>query len=229
MRNDFEGVAFDLDGTLYPNYRLNSRIFPHVLRELRLVIAFGKARTLIRKAQEDPSYKKPDDFYMYQAEVTAGILSQNAEPLKYVIERRIYRAWEPPFMYIKLFDGVMETLTTLKQAGYKLGLLSDFPPEKKLEYLGLKGLWDAVLCSECSGAIKPHPQSFNDLAAAMKLPPEKILYVGNSRDYDVVGASRAGMKTAWIKHPMFPGKGFKKPRPDFSFSNYRQLHDFMID
>jgi putative hydrolase of the HAD superfamily len=63
----------------------------------------------------------------------------------------------------------------------------------------------------------------------MSLPPEKILYVGNSRSYDVAGANRAGMKTAWIKSPLFPGNGLKKPLPDFSFNNYRQLSGFMLD
>jgi FMN phosphatase YigB (HAD superfamily) len=53
--------------------------------------------------------------------------------------------------------------------------------------------------------------------------------VGNSRPYDVVGAEKAGMKTAWVKSPLFPGSGLKKPKPDFTFSNYRQLHDFMIN
>jgi hypothetical protein len=37
------------------------------------------------------------------------------------------------------------------------------------------------------------------------------------------------MKTAWIKSPFFPGSGLKKPLPDFSFNNYRQLSAFMLD
>jgi len=53
--------------------------------------------------------------------------------------------------------------------------------------------------------------------------------VGNSRSYDVAGAKRAGMKTAWIKSVLFPGRGLKKPRPDFVFSNYRQLYNYMLN
>jgi HAD superfamily hydrolase (TIGR01549 family) len=228
MRNGIEGVAFDLDGTLYPNYRLRLRILPAVLKELRLVAAFGMARGIIRKEQENSGVVQ-SDFYQYQADIIAKILSVPADTLKEKIDRYIYKAWEPPFKNIKFFKGVKETVAALRKAGYKLGLLSDFPPEIKLEYLGLDGLWDAVLCSESFGTIKPHPLSFKELAAAMALPPEKILYVGNSRSYDVAGANRAGMKTAWIKSVLFPGRGLKKPRPDFSFNNYRQLYDFMIN
>ncbi|MCL2440754.1 MAG: HAD family hydrolase [Treponema sp.] len=232
MRSGIEGIAFDLDGTLYPNYRLNIRLVPFIMKELRLIAAFGKARVIIRKEQEKGNLPQ-GCFYDYQAKLTAKLLSVNAEQLKEKIDKLIYRGWEPMFKNIKLFKKVTCSLSGFRKAGYKLGLLSDFPPEKKLEYLGLSkwgdgDSWDAVLCSERCGALKPHSLSFKELAAAMKLPCEKILYVGNSHSYDVTGAAAAGMKTAWIKNPLVLGSGNKKPKADFSFHNYRQLYSFMI-
>jgi putative hydrolase of the HAD superfamily len=227
MREKIEGVAFDLDGTLYPNYRINIRLVPFILKELRFVWAFGKTRKKIRKEQTASTLPQTN-FYDYQADIIAKYHGESAAVLKEKIDRLIYRGWEPIFKNIKLFKGVTETLAALKNAGYKLGLLSDFPPQTKLEYLNITGIWDTVLCSEHYGALKPHPKSFIELASVMSLPPEKILYVGNSRSYDVAGAAGIGMKTAWIKNPLFPGSGFKKPKPDFSFSNYRQLQDFML-
>jgi putative hydrolase of the HAD superfamily len=224
MRSDIEGVAFDLDGTLYPNYRFNIKLIPFILKEWRLLAAFGKARTIIRKEQKTSPPAK-DGFYEYQAGITAKLLSADHAQLKEKIDRLIYKGWEPMFKTIKLYHHAKDTLTALRKAGYKLGLLSDFPPEKKLEYLGLDGLWDAVLSSEQFGALKPHPVSFTELASAMSLPCEKILYVGNSRAYDVKGAKRTGMKTAWIKSPLSLGSG----GADFSFSDYRQLCNFMLD
>jgi len=227
MHSGIEGAAFDLDGTLYPNYRLNIKLIPFILKEWRLLSAFGKARNIIRMEQEAPDYRL-DDFYRRQAELAAEILGVPPQPLNEKIERLIYRGWEPLFKEVKLFKGTAETLAALRKAGLKMGLLSDFPPEKKLENLNISGLWDAVLCSERCGALKPHPCSFTELASAMGLPPEKILYVGNSQPYDVVGAKRAGMKTALIKSPLLPG-GRKKPTADFIFNDYRQLYDFMIN
>jgi HAD superfamily hydrolase (TIGR01549 family) len=228
MRDGIEGIAFDLDGTLYPNYRLNIQLIPFILKEWRLLLAFGNARKIIRTEQE----KTPSasgNFYEYQAEIVAKLLAVKSEPMKEKIETLIYNGWVPLFKKIKLYKNVVETLTALRKSGYKLALLSDFPPEKKLEYLGISGIWDAVLCSERCGAIKPHLLSFTELIAAMALPCEKILYVGNSRSYDVAGAKRAGMKTAWIKNVFFPGRGLKKPKPDFVFSNYRQLYNYMLN
>jgi putative hydrolase of the HAD superfamily len=156
------------------------------------------------------------------------LLSVPAEPLKEKIDRLIYKGWEPLFKKIKLFKNVKETLFAMRDVGYKLGVLSDFPPETKLEYLGVSGIWDATLCSERCGALKPHSKSFIDLAQAMALPPENILYVGNSHKYDVTGAAMAGMKTAWIVSGLSPGIRKKQPKPDFYFNNYRQLYNFML-
>jgi putative hydrolase of the HAD superfamily len=247
MRTDIEGVAFDLDGTLYPNYRLNIRLIPFAIKEFSLLYAFGKTRIIIRKEQEAGSIQY-DNFYQHQAEITARLLNAPAETIKEKIEHLIYRGWEPFFKTIDPFQGVRETFIAFHNSGYKLGLLSDFPPEKKLEYLRISEYWDAVYCSEYSGALKPHPLSFTVLAEKMNLPPEKILYVGNSLSYDVGGAKKAGMKTAWIRTFPFNIAGaiedyikttqFSKflpeflyknePKPDFSFNSYRQLFDYML-
>jgi len=227
MRKDIEGVAFDLDGTLYPNYRLNIRLIPFIITKLPLLAAFGKARTIIRKEQEDGSILY-DDFYKRQAEITAEILKTPAESIKEKIETLMYRGWEPLFKKIDLFKNVMETLTAFRNTGYKLGLLSDFPPEKKLDYLRISSFWDAVYCSEYCGALKPHSLPFIKLAEKMNLPPEKILYVGNSVSYDVAGAKKAGMKTALISPIPLPILNKNLPKPDFSFNIYRQLFDYML-
>jgi putative hydrolase of the HAD superfamily len=106
-----------------------------------------------------------------------------------------------------------------------LALLSDFPPETKLKNLGLAGCWDAVLCSEKIGALKPALRPFTELAQALGCPPEQVLYVGNSRLYDAAGARRAGMKTALVTH-WFACSG--KNKADFTFHSYRQLRDFVL-
>ena len=44
-------VAFDLDGTLYPNYSLYIRLLPFLFRHPQLIAALGKARQIIRRQQ----------------------------------------------------------------------------------------------------------------------------------------------------------------------------------
>jgi putative hydrolase of the HAD superfamily len=240
MRNNIEGIAFDLDGTLYPTYSLNIRLIPFIIREWRFLLAFGKARDKIRACQErelaegsgESSFGQ-EALYDTQARLVARILKiagedgKGAVRVKERIETLIYRGWEPFFKKIKLFRHVRETLSAFRQEGLKLGLLSDFPPEQKLKYLGLDGFWDAVLCSERENRLKPHPLPFQSLSEAMALSPDRILYVGNSRLYDAEGAKRAGMKTALIR-PFRLGPAAAGPSVDFIFQDYRQLQKYML-
>ena len=223
MLQGISAVGFDLDGTLYPNYRLNLRLLPFLCRHGRLLSALGKARTIIRREQEQSPASVRPDFYDYQAQVTAGLLRAQPEEIKEKIENLIYRGWGRYFSNIKLFPHVREALAELRAARLKLGVLSDFPPHIKLEKLGLADCWDTVLCSEYVGAIKPAVQPFIELAKALGCPPERILYVGNSRRYDAAGGRRAGMKTALITR-----RRASRTKADCIFHDYRQLRDFVL-
>ena len=217
----FPVLAFDLDGTLYPNYRLYARLIPFMVKENRLLRAMGKARAHFRET-DGPG----GNYYENQARFMAEILGEPVETVMEKTERLIYRGWEPHFNKIKLFPRVRETLEAFRNSGVKLGLLSDFPPEIKLENLNVPEFWDAIVCSERVGYLKPNSASFLELAGKMGTAPEKTLYVGNSVSYDVGGAGRAGMKAAlirsrWKRRPAAAGQ-------DFVFYDYRQLCDFVL-
>jgi putative hydrolase of the HAD superfamily len=235
MKKDISAVAFDLDGTLYPNYRFYLRLVPFILKEQRLLRALGRARTILRRTarEREGEHIPPEDrFYHLQSRVMADILGDDPERIKNRTETLIYRGWEPIFTRIKLFPHVRETLGALREGGLKLGLLSDFPPEFKLENLNLGGVWDAVICSETTGRLKPDPVPFLELARRLGLPPGEILYVGNSVSYDIIGAKRLGMKAALVVPRLAAPKLWKIKRSnggaDFVFHDYRQLRNYVL-
>ena len=217
----YTAVAFDLDGTLYPAYRLNLRLIPFGFKNICLLRAMGRVRTLLRRTG---AYEA--DFYELQARLMAEILNKDPQKVREDNERLIYRGWEPFFKEIELFPRVRETLRAFREAGIRMGLLSDFPPEKKLENLGLADCWDAVICSEQVGRLKPDSAPFLELARRMGAAPRDMLYVGNSLSYDVEGACRAGMKAALIR-PWWKKTPFTAEQV-FVFYDYRQLHDFVL-
>jgi putative hydrolase of the HAD superfamily len=139
MREDIRGVAFDLDGTFYPNYRFYVRLIPFVVKEWRYLLAFSKARTALRKTFRD------GNFYDLQALLMGEILKRDGALVKDRTERLIYRGWEPLFKKVRPYPHVSQTLSALKSAGLQMGLLSDFPAEQKLKNLGLDGYWDTVI------------------------------------------------------------------------------------
>lgn len=224
MRESLGAVAFDLDGTLYPNYRFYLQLVFFALKEHRLLIAMGKARDILHSAVD----KSGDaaGFYELQARLMAEILKDDPDIVREKTEKLIYRGWEPLFRNIKLYAHVKESLAAMRDAGLKLGLLSDFPPERKLEYLGLGGLFDAVLCSEASGHLKPAPEPFLELAKALCEDTSRILYVGNSVSYDILGAKGVGMKTALIRAPSPLRRG--TGGADIVFSRYRTLRNLVL-
>ncbi|TCW62337.1 HAD family hydrolase [Treponema sp. J25] len=215
-----QAVAFDLDGTLYPNGALYVRLIPFITRHFRLLQAMGKAREALRQRG------KVDRFYETQAQLMASYLEEEPQKVYERTERLIYRGWEPLFKHIRPFPYVRETLVAFKKGGLKLGLLSDFPPVQKLQYLGLYDYFDVILCSEEVGALKPDPFPFQILAERLGCSPQQILYVGNSVAYDVRGAQRAGFSSALIDRRWW---GFSRScGAQFIFRDYRQLRSYVL-
>ena len=237
----FPAVAFDLDGTLYPNLSFYRHLIPFLLKESKFLRAFGSARDRLRdenagkQKSGNPEPETSADqnsafFYGLQAKYISEILKEDPAEMEGKVEKLIYRGWEPFFKNVRLFSHVTETLQALRDNGVRLGLLSDFPPKIKLENLGISGFWDTVLCSEETGRLKPDPHPFRELARIMGFPPDEILYVGNSFSYDVTGAQKAGLKAAWIRPKrayLFPDNK-RERKADFVFFDYRQLRKFVL-
>ncbi|MCM1321799.1 MAG: HAD family hydrolase [Bacteroides sp.] len=221
MRKEIKAVAFDIDGTLYANWRLYILIWPHFLKNIRFFIAYQKVRSVLHRTAPLA------DFFEYQARLLAERIKTAPHEAKNLIDMHIYSGLKKYFARVKPFPHVEETFKKLKAAGCKIGILSDFPPEQKGDLWGLKKYCDVILGSESCGALKPSIYSFGQLVDALDTPPEHILYVGNSISADIIGAKNAGMQTAYLK-PLFSFFSCRKAAADISFRNYRQLQRFML-
>lgn len=218
-------VAFDIDGTLYPDYSLYLKIIFYVLRNLKFYMHFNKVRKILHKTAP------LSDFYEYQARLLAEELKCPVEVAKEKIQSIVYKGLTPYLEKTKTFSNVEETFSRLREAGYRIALLSDFPPSQKGETWGLLKYCDVVLGSEESGALKPSKYPFGILTMKLGVKSEEVLYVGNSIKYDVQGSKNAGMKSALILSPWknFFRSIFCKHKAglgtgaDVLFTNYRQF------
>lgn len=221
--NGIRAVAFDIDGTLYPDWRLYIRIIPHFFKNIRFFWYFRKVRNVLHKTAPLA------DFYEYQARLLADFMHIGVRDAHALINKVVYDGLIPYFSRIKSYRHVLETFHCFHDAGLKLAILSDFPPSQKGDIWGCFELCDVVMGSEESGALKPSKYAFGQMALKLDVPPESILYVGNSIRCDIRGAQKAGMKTAY-RMPLWR-KIFNKPLlfADISFRNYRQLQDFVLE
>jgi len=224
-------IGFDIDGTLYSARRLYLRLLARGMRSFKLMVAFNDARHEIRKLLDSPEYRAMnirgvESFHRFQAELCARRLGADLEQTHEAIERFFYTAAVEPFATIPLYAGVAELLGELRSQGIRLGALSDFPCERKVELLGLGGLFDVVMTSEETGLVKPDRASFDLLASRLGTPPEHILYVGNSERYDVAGALGAGMRAALITKSR---RAASSTAAEFAFSEFTQLRRYIFE
>ncbi len=102
--------------------------------------------------------------------------------------------------YHQLIDGAAGTLDSLRSAGYRLGLLSNWSPTlpRVLRHLGIDHFFEFTLVSATVGLAKPDPAIFRLAEQQSGCRPEQLLYVGDSPLADVEGSRAAGWDAALI-------------------------------
>ena len=138
-----------------------------------------------------------------------------------------------------LFPDALEVLDRLRAEGYPMGLITNGPADvqrQEVETLKLASYFDPIYIEGEVGYGKPDPRVLQSAAAAVGLPPEQILFVGNSYRHDIQPAVEAGWKTAWVRrpsdvppsaHPDEMGEPESRPEgspaPDVEITELRQL------
>ena len=219
---EIEAVAFDIDGTIYPEWKFHLLLLPFILKNLQFMRAFGRVRREIRQNQKKSGIVS-SDFFDEQASMLASYLRRDKTIIKKELQDKVYDGWKYFFLKVKPYRHAVEVIKQLKMRGFKIALLSDFLIEQKNDVWGILPLCDVALSSEEVGALKPSPHPFLALATSLKLSPENVLYVGNNAEYDVKGAGAVGMKTAIIKKGLFSFLQQDDTTADIVFSDYRQL------
>ncbi len=164
-----------------------------------------------------------NDFHKTQAELLSERLAIPYQKARQLIEYHIYQNLKLKFKGIKAFPYLKDNLDGLKKEGFKLAVLSDFPVDSKINYLGMGGFWDCTFCSEQCNYLKPNPEPFLKIADLLVLPPHKILYIGDRYDYDIIGAHHVGMKTGHLSRTAESGGV-----ADFTFYGYKNLRNLII-
>lgn len=111
----------------------------------------------------------------------------------------IYRRFDHPDAW-RIHDDVLCTLGELRQAGLKLGVISNWDDRLHplLHRLDLARWFDALSISCEVGATKPAREIFDAAAAGLGVAPGTVLHVGDSASADVAGARAAGFRALRI-------------------------------
>ncbi len=97
-----------------------------------------------------------------------------------------------------LYDDAIPTLQHLRDAGFKLAIVSnwDTPLDPLTERLGIADYFDTIVASHDVRvrSEKPDPHIFNCALAAVGVSAEEVVHVGDTYEADIVGAENVGIR-----------------------------------
>jgi 2-haloacid dehalogenase len=117
-------------------------------------------------------------------------------------------------------DGVR----SLAEAGFRLTALTNgsaATAEGLLERAGVRQHFEQVCSVEDAPCWKPASEAYTWASGAWGVPPEQMLMVA-VHPWDLHGAARAGMRTAWIDRYGSPYPQYART-PDIRVSGVREL------
>lgn len=184
-------LLFDAGDLLY--YRPErGRFFTEFLEELGLISEedYGHERYLLRQQ----AYRGEMNQEEYQKEILS--LYGIAQPEQ--VSRGL-KAMKKDENNVEFFEGVKDTLLTLKKQGYLLGIVTDTanPLHAKLSWFeqgGFGHVWDAVTSSLDVGVRKPDPKIYCAALEQLGVTVEQTLFLGHKKS-ELEGARAVGLKT----------------------------------
>ena len=110
-----------------------------------------------------------------------------------------------------LYEDVLPALCALKDAGYRLGIISNWDASlpQLLSGLGLADMFDVIVPSAARGCRKPHPSIFELALGEMRVDASEALHVGDLPEADGAAAS-VGIEPVIIdRHGVHSECGFR--------------------
>lgn len=92
----------------------------------------------------------------------------------------------------------------------------------KVVRLGLEPYFSGIFVSGELGFTKPDPRIFQAACEALGVAPERVHFVGNDMEKDVVGSWKAGLKPVWFNRDRLP-----RPAKPFEFREIATLDELL--
>lgn len=124
-----------------------------------------------------------------------------------------------------LYSHVETTLYALKQRGYSLNIITNKPNEfikPILSKLGIKHLFSTYLGGDSLPEKKPSPQPLLHGARTLKVPIEKCVMIGDSKN-DLVAANAANMDSIGVTYGYHQGEDVRSFGPVYAFDKFDDL------
>jgi len=223
-----KAVGFDLDNTLIDFMKFKEET------------AEAAAKAMVEAGlKEDPSKVSKQIFEIYDEygieyqKTFSSLLWEKQEIRDFRKFEKIQQAGiiayqRKKFKSLNTYPGVKNTLEKInEELNESIYIITDAPRNKAWQRMYITGLYPYfktknVFTLDKTNERKPSLKPFKAFLKETGFEPEEVLFVGDSLERDVKGASRAGLKTALAKYGQIKQKEIKE-KPDYVLNNFEEI------
>ncbi|WP_258083425.1 HAD family hydrolase [Thermococcus thermotolerans] len=201
-------VLVDLDDTLCNTWEAGKytilRLIPFLLKRRKFKAFFYILTARYRELEQSRELHMMDLDKIVERllrKIYVGISPEELDEIQELVDRVF-------FSNLKLFPDAVPFLEGLRGMGARIVLVTDSSTRwqrKKLEYLGIKDYFDALVISGETGHSKLDPHNFR-LARRLFPHEDEVYMVGDRDDTDMRGGREIGAVTILVSRGYFKGR-----------------------
>jgi HAD superfamily hydrolase (TIGR01549 family) len=202
---DIDAVTFDHFMTLVrPAKRTGEDIVFPIVRSLLGKVPFDEGEFLCIYRQKDDDYRRDLRETCCEGlldEIVLGALGDMGFETE-AMREKVHSSVEAGLATknVVLYPDRLETLETLRERGYLLGIISNTHWRWLEEHRrAMETYFDVITLSYEHGFAKPHPSIFQTTLEKLGVRADRCLHVGDDPTADIQGAREAGLKTAFVR------------------------------
>jgi mannitol-1-/sugar-/sorbitol-6-/2-deoxyglucose-6-phosphatase len=180
-------IIFDFDGVLVDSHGIINKLFSDIAnKELGLNITE-------KEFADNPGIRFEHRLMKINSDRKLNI---PPEKIMNAIEKGRFEYFSNKSDYVRLYPGVIELLSSLKEEGMMICLGSNGGRrsiEKLMQKLGIKKYFSSIVTFDDVENGKPNPEMFLKNAHNLKLNPEECIVIEDAVE-GIIGAHAAGMK-----------------------------------
>ncbi|MDC3412264.1 pyrophosphatase PpaX [Aquibacillus sp. 3ASR75-11] len=201
-------ILFDLDGTLIDTNELIIASFEHTLA-----------------IHTDRSYAREEIVEFIGPPLKDSFETINANQVDQMIETYREHNLSHHDDYVTAYPTVVETIYALKQAGYKLGVVTTKMRKTVnmgLQLTGLQKAFDVVITLDDVTHAKPHPEPILTALTALDGNAASTIMVGDNY-HDIEAGQNAGTRTAGVAWSIKGKSKLESYKPDYMLEQMSDL------
>lgn len=209
---DIKAFIFDLDNTLFDRYGTLRKIMAQRFDGIRQYLNPGYTLELATEhlCAMEQLYNSYGWAVLYEKLKDAHFFSTSNTPTLEQCTKFLVDNFEMTAVH---FDFTVPTLQKLKDAGYKLGVVTNGRSalqRAKIARLGFSDMFDDIVVSgeyaqkmcgdENNKSLwKPNPEIFVYAARQLGFEPNECCYVGDNPMADIASSRAAGLVPVWVR------------------------------